>query len=466
MSEDATSQEDQAQVQFERELKKTNGERSATAVSLAKADDRTIHDWLSSIGTTSQMRVTIIRQAPSMWRGRTIRGVVDFTDEPIDEEWLKNTHGGGKYQIKVQTLNAQGKYTYSGARTIEISGDPVLQGAADDSKTTPVNLGEDTSVTKAALSMTERLAEQAARRAEKLEDELRNKSGVDPAIFSVLEKSLSGDGMRLDAIRTAHEAELRTMREAARDDVKRAEDRLQRLLEQQEKAHERELSSLKASYENAAKTLEISYTTQIKTIEGQLATARSDLDAAKKELAELRAKKDQPIEEQIERFVTLRELFGALGGDAEEEPAWKQIMEGIMDSPVAQSLAKRIAEGPPEPGRVMSHRAAIAAKRAARARQAQAPQETKAPALGTIKLDPTEVATAVSFIEQAIRNETPPETFAQSVRALVPKNIVDVIQEVGIDQFFEEFAKVEEGSPISTVAGRNFIRKVLSFLET
>lgn len=516
-----TEDEDQQTRDFEQEARKSNGENSAAAAALAKADDRSIHEWISNIGSTASMRVKITRTFPRIWKQRQIGGVIEFVDEAIDELWLQERHGGGKYQIQVQKVNAKGGWSYAGSKIIEISGDPILKNVtrADDSgdamasNTAPA---EDTSVLKAAMSMTERMTVDAQRRAEKIEDEMRamsnNPKGTDPVIVELLRGAQSearelrkqmhdtltapktttatddllktmvaGDTDRTARLREMHESELRTLRAQAADDVKRSEDRLQRLMDAQERGHEREIASLRSSADQNVKMLEISYTTQVKTLEGQLTNLRSDHDAVRKELAELRGRKDKSTADQLQEIVQLKDLMGALGGDEPEEPVWKQVVQAIGENPMVQGLGQRIAEGPPqrEPSPAAARAQAIARARAAQAAKEAAGEAagagvgTSAPGAGAgspkklkapIKVDPAEARTAVTFLEQALGNGTSPEAFVESAKMLVPRAIVEAIRVEGIDSFLARVAKVPDGSPLTTIAGRNFVRKVAKLL--
>lgn len=94
--------------------------------------------------------------------------------------------------------------------------------------------------------------------------------------------------------------------------------------------------------------------------------------------------------------------------------------------------------------------------------EAQAKEEEKGPKKPT----PAQVKLAVTFAEGAYKNGTPPETFAQTARNTVPGDLLDYIEEVGVDEFLNSVAKLDQDSPLRTQAGRNYMREVARFLLT
>jgi hypothetical protein len=81
-----------------------------------------------------------------------------------------------------------------------------------------------------------------------------------------------------------------------------------------------------------------------------------------------------------------------------------------------------------------------------------------------LNVSPAEVALAISFIENAYRNSTDPVVFARSVRTTVPAQIVDYIREYGVDHFLAHVAKIPDGTPLASMAGKNYLRKVAKIL--
>jgi hypothetical protein len=108
----------------------------------------------------------------------------------------------------------------------------------------------------------------------------------------------------------------------------------------------------------------------------------------------------------------------------------------------------------------MSMVRAMQANQAARA----AGEEGQEPQDPADLLDPEDLKKAVVFIEAAFRNSTPPEVFAASARNMVPAPILAVLKAKGVDNFLNTVAQLEDGSPLASVAGRIWVRKVATFL--
>lgn len=74
------------------------------------------------------------------------------------------------------------------------------------------------------------------------------------------------------------------------------------------------------------------------------------------------------------------------------------------------------------------------------------------------------VALAVTFMENAIRSNASPATFGQTARNLMDGATLAYIQQAGVDDFLNQVARLEPGSPLTTQKGRNFARAVHKFL--
>ena len=82
-----------------------------------------------------------------------------------------------------------------------------------------------------------------------------------------------------------------------------------------------------------------------------------------------------------------------------------------------------------------------------------------------IQVNPADVLIAVNLLEGAIKNGTDPVTFAESARSMVPADILAAVKQLGVDAFLKSVAKLEDGSPLATMGGRNFLRKVVKYLS-
>jgi hypothetical protein len=198
-----------------------------------------------------------------------------------------------------------------------------------------------------------------------------------------------------------------------------------------------------------------------------------DLDATKKELGELRGKKDVPIEDQLSKLVTVKEMMDSFTGKSDEsdQPVWKQVADVVMNSPMAQGLAQRIS-GPP-PGqqpqmRMVPRRLVRQVPHAVQLPPGASPNPTPpaqalppAPPPPKVVLDPAAVLEAIKFIEVSVQNDVDPTSFAQTIRSMVPSSIIDSLRVDGIDGILQH---IPSNSPLQSQSGLNFLRKVAKIL--
>lgn len=494
-------------VETETKEESANGkaEVSNAAVQIAKKDDASIGEWFDTLNAGAQIKVKVTRVFPKSWRNRHVAGLVMEVDNLPNEEDIFEQTGGGRFALQVQRIGKNGNWVYAGQRTIEIAGDPKITGTRFDVDPTTQTVSAapsdgELNLQKHVLDMSQRLALSERERADKLSEEVRKSNALDPVLLAVLtdpmkeqgraatesikdlqrrlderdqrmmemitrpkesstvdrviEKMLMEDNARINAIRTQHDSEIRTIREQARDDMKRSDARSDELLRDKEKAHAREIDSIKLAMQMQVDTQKIAFENRCQLLQSELDRCRQEFSDAKKELGTLRDKKDQPIEEQMQRMVMLKEAMDTImGGNEEQEGSVvERILGNLMESPLAQGIAQRISEAPPTPGQ----------KRPPGAPQqgAQGVQTIPKPALPPR----AEVKTAIGLVENAIRNETDPVNFASTARSLLPGSIINEIAKIGIDKWLESVAKLEESSPINSMAGRSWLRKVAKIL--
>lgn len=490
------------------------GDKSIAAAALDRQEERAIYEWLTEFNAGQPgVRVILDRREPDFHDGVKVRGHVITLEEPIDETTIAQRWGGGKYLLKVMKQTPNGGFKFVKSRIVEIAGDPLVPRKTGESLAAKPN--EDTSTVKSAMSMTERLLESAERRAEKLEGELRRDTrqpGYDVGLISaiteplkqmaaqaqqdaletrrelarvtsesrkgdpvqerMLEKLVDQDSARVAAIRATHDAELRMVREHHMAEIGRLESRFDRLLESAKDGHKREMDAINRASDNATSTLKLAYETQIKTLENQLGGLRSDLDAAKKEIVELRVKKDVPLEETMMRMFQMREMFENFAG-GKEEPGWRAIADVVMNNPITQGVAKRIAgdQQPQQPQQAPT-RKAVAQRVAQRKRpqgeqvaagEATTPAELPAAPQGIPGVSEAELYLAVNFIESAINNNADPRTFAASAAAQLPPGVRGVLRKEGVEGLLQR-AQINESSVINTMHGQSWLKLVVDTL--
>lgn len=480
---------------------------------LTKQDEMSIRDWLSELGSSASIRVKVYRDAPKAWRGKNVGGHLGDLTDLIDEEQMRERWGGGKFRVQVFRVNNQGKWVHFTQRTIELSGDPKITGElfedipGDDSNGKSASSGEDVSLQRHAMGMTERLAIEERRRAERLETELRERNSFDPTMVSaftepmrmqvtamqssldrmhaqltakderiadlltrkpdttiqdrIFEKMVDGESARIDAIRTQHESELRQLRESFTSDAKRAQDHYIEEARSKDRAQEREITNLREAHKAQMEGLKVAWESRIDTLKSQIATLERDFDSTKKDLTEMRAKKDVPIEDQLSRFVALKDAFQSISGsEGEERPVWAQILEGL--APVIEGAGARLGTTTPE-----------AVARATQTKpqvQQTVMRPTAKPANGAKAalpqpaVNPQDLTRALSFLEGAIRNNAEPAVLAASIRSMIPGPLLVTIQKQGIDPFLDAL-KLPEGTILNSQQGRNVLRKVAKILS-
>lgn len=508
-------------------------EPSQTAAGLARLEDRSLGEWFSELGGASgTCIIKVERKYPQDWQGHHIGGHLAQFDEPFTEEELKARYGGGKFYIRTWTRSASGGVKWGGGRTVTIAGDPKISGELQQEREKePVTLLRDdgpVTLQQKALDHMQSLATSAQKRTWQLEDEAReeakSKNAIDPTLLNLamdppamkamearlaeltrsLEKKdaqilelitkkpestfseklatelIGGENSRIEALRENFASERRQLQQSAQDDLKREREHLTNELQTRERAHEREISTLRESQSMQVKSIEQAYEARLDGMKGRISDLERQLTETKTEVVELRAKKDKgPIDamEEVVRIKTTLEGLG-LGGQPEvEEKSWpERLMETVMQSPLAASVASRIENAPaaapqPMPRRTVRRAApqqpGVSGPPVPTRKRGQQPPVQPVPSQG-IQLNAAEVTVAINFIESAVKNGTDPTAFAQSVRTMVPAQILDLLRTYGADRFLDQIAGqvIDGGSVLRTMSGRQFMRKVTRVLIT
>lgn len=497
---------------------------SESANQIANADDRSVWEWLTEIGTGSSLQIKLYRKFPRDWHGHPIAGYLEEYDEPFTERDIKLRFGGGKFQVKTWRTNPKGGWMYAGAKTFEIEGDPKISGVSEIPATGKGATDDgDVELQTKAMDHMSKMAEMNQRRAWALEDDRRKNDnrGLDPAMIAlvndppalrtlqaqldslsrqlsekdrqvldlitrmndrpttptVVEKTfehlVAGESSRIDALRAQHDSELRTMRENQRHDLDREHQRTEQELATRERAHERELHTMRESQAQALKSTEQSYEARIDGLKGRISDLERQLTEAKAEVGELRARKEKGPLDAVEEVAKLKNALEVLSpGDQEPSSVWERIASGVIESvaaPMASAAAARMQTAPaapptPNPEEVAKRRAAAKAARAqAQAQSGPLVPTRKKPARQSAPITQADLSMAISFMEQAVLNGVDPAAFAESARTSVPKGIIYAIRDQGVDNFLDAI-QLSDGSPLVTQNGRNFMRKTARYL--
>lgn len=481
--------------------------RSGGQRSLASEDSQTVSDWLKQF-SGNQVRITLVRVYPEIFDGRDVSGVLDHFDELIDEEYVKSRYGGGKYQIKAQTMQDNGRWYYAGARTFKIAGDPIISGDLFRRSTreeAEIPVQENNSLSERAMAMSERMLLEERQRAERIERSAQANTGINEGMValmikpyetqisilsaqlaekerqlsekdrtikelsnfrpdtsrsdSLLEKVIGNEASKLDGLRMQFDSERRMLMDSHKDEVKRVLDRHDYEMKTKDDALNREVKNLERSFDARVDSLKSGYESRLESKDNRIKDLERHLHKTETELAELRARKEKGPLDTLEEVAKFREMADTfMGGNKDEEDetsTFERVTSKVMESPLVQALGARIVNGPAQPP-----------PQQRQIRRRLAPVETPPTPTPTNPLqgvDPAVVAGAVTYMETAIMNNIPPETFAQAVRSQMPTSLIDGIQHMGVDAFLDA-VKLGDTSPLATQVGRTYARKVMRAL--
>ena len=314
----------------------------------------------------------------------------------------------------------------------------------------------------------------------------------------LVNKMFDTEANRTNSLREMHASEMRQLRENHREDMKRVDDRHKEDLRSREEGHKREIDNLQRSMQAQIDSNKVAYEARVDGLKSEIERLNRDLTVSQTEVTELRAKKEKSLPEQAAELSGIAESFKALGiikaDEGEDNSKWyekligaaaenPELLQGLLGPPASppQQLpnpapspapSQAAVQGVPpvgqpfqtEPGgpvfvrtpddQIVPWRPSAPATAPA---AAAAPTAPKPPS-------PSEVKIAIGFIETAFRNGTPAEAFAISARSAIPGDILAYLEAVGVDEFLNSVARLEQGSPLRNQAGREYVREVGRFL--
>jgi len=297
----------------------------------------------------------------------------------------------------------------------------------------------------------------------------------------LLDKMVDGESARIESLRENHASELRQLRETNASDLKSAREHAQDELRQRETVHTREIENLNRSIASTTDALKLSYEGRIDAFKSRISDLEQRLTQQGAELGSLRDKKDKGLIEQMEEMATVKNAMEALGmaGGQEQGSVLERIAMGVLDSPILKAVATRVEQAPTAPPPPQRRRRAPPREQQQTVNVPQQPPAEGAPpaegqpgqpvgqmvpAKKTIKINPADVKIAVNLLEGAFKNGTDPTVFAESARSMVPGDILGVVKQIGVDAFLKDVAQLDSSSPLATMGGRNFLRKVVKYL--
>ncbi len=373
-----------------------------TRVSLDES--MSLKDVLDQLGPQGSYSIAIKRTSPQTVAvdGRDIQigGFIETVDEPIDESWLKQRHGGGKYELTFKR-NQGGKMVYANHRTVTIAGEPNPNSVPRASKpaVAPVAPGPaaaDPIIMKAIEMMSDnsRRAEDRAERAgksgdgdsqtfklmqqmladsQRAQEALRDQISAlmtaraqptteDKVTNSVLNKLLDNDSTRVTQLTALHDSEIRQLRESMLEQERRLRDQADRDRSEMRSSHEREitmlrssneqmLASIRQSQEIAISSHRLSTDMQIKLLESETKRLRDANSDLADEVKDLRAKKDKSPIELAKDFNAMRDAFGAEDGGGKTS-AFDKIAEMVTNPDVIGAVLSRVNAPPAAPAAI------------------------------------------------------------------------------------------------------------------
>jgi hypothetical protein len=481
-------------------------------------EDRNLKEWLEEIAPGGALRVKVTRTSPKMWKGLNVGGSLATYDQQIDEDWIREHHGGGDFYLIVQKPKVNGAgWQYAGGRVIRIAGDPRTDdvfrdktgseqqtgGRADAPATAIVDRvvgslerqlereqqrqstaqhGPDTETMRMLMSPMQRQIDQMSAMLREKDTQLadaRQPRPVERDEFRdrMLATMMEGDSARITTLREQHASELRQIKEGAMQNEARLRDSFERDKQSLGMAHDRELNALRSAYDMKVSAQESAQNTARALMDGEIRRLQADLTEAKSELAALRLKKDKTILEQASEFAAIKEAIGEItGGEEKEKSGWEKALEVAGNLPIVQQQLARLGSEPPAaapqpapqivrppmllrgPDGHLYRQSPDGQMQLVKRRSAPPRPEGEEAALPEIPA--TTVKVAVDFLETAFRGGQEPEQVATSVRSMIPAEVMAVIRSRGVDGFLTDVAKLDGSSPLSSQSGRNWVRKV------
>jgi hypothetical protein len=510
-------------------------EQSAIMKQIQVEEDRSLKDWLDTIGTQGAFKIALSRSEPRFiqvrGRGQVLcAGFLQSYDHTISEEDIQRTYGGGTFILKVTRPGKTGSHHFQKGlqRTVQIAGEPNpdnLPGGANTAATEPAQgapenpaaLKEMTSLVKELIHdnrrptdtqrgidpaiqlLLDQNAQQLASRERELSTmraeiaELRKASSApapsDPFRDKMMSSMFEGNAAQVEAIKIRTESELRQMKDGHLQEVKRLEDRHDRDMSSMRQSHELALASQKSSFEReiaamrsahevslgAAKAM---FEVQASTLGAEVKRLERDNDELRRDVRELRERKDKGILEQANDVKKLKEALGAddEGGSSTVDqimaalPALIEQGGKMLASRGTAPQAVQVQAVPsrpriaktPDGQRVMVQGDRIVPVQ----RKPRVVAKDDGTPVAAPVVDPNQVAMLVTYLENAYKSGQDPEIVAQSGRSTVPEEVLKWIREndtpetSGVDLFMRRVANLPSTSPLSTQSGRNWIRKV------
>jgi hypothetical protein len=481
---------------------------------LRNNEDRSLKDYLEEISAGGAIRVKVTRTSPKTWKGLNVGGAIASYDHQIDEDWIRDHHGGGNFMLVVQKPRTNGAgWVYAGGRAVAIAGDPrtddvfrdrageapangaaspangivdktfsVLERELANARQQHTPHGPDTATMQMMMGPLQQQLDQLSSMVRDKDRQLAAAQVVKPVERDefrdkMLDKLLDGDNARITALRSQYESELRQVKQSAIDNESRLRDSFERDKQSLAMSHERELNALRSAYDMRVAGQEVGANASRTLMDGEIRRLQADLSEAKAEVIALRAKKEKSPMESMTEIAQFRETMGEIFGDDKEKSTFDKLAEAglpILQGVLAKANEQQSVPAPapppqfrPRPPQLMTgpdgnlYRPGPGGEPIlVRERKRAVPPSATGQPSSVPEIPVTTIKAAVDFLESAYRNNQDPSEVATSVRSMIPTDVMTAIRELGIDGFLTNVAKLDGTSPLASQAGRNWSRKL------
>ena len=476
-------------------------------------EQRDMDIWaaMQSLGGETPIEVTVHRVKPKTWNNKSIEGEIAKYQERITTDDIKESFGGGTYQVQLKAADRKGILQNISTKMIKIAGDPVIDidtGIEDDSR---VPAESSPSIIRDVLKMAESRSQEAEKRAERLmerqdpsidflreqvlrlQEQLHEKEErllnfaerpVQRNGDELLGKFLEGESGRMMALRQQHENELRLKGDMHRDEVNRLNDRFDRMVADLKSSHDREVSNLKHTYdtqimgllqnhENQVSIVRASYEGQLEGLKREISHLSRLYEGSQHEIVELRTRKDKSFLEQMTELRAVKEAVEEMGGGNDEPSTLERVLSTV--APAVEGIVNRVSAGaqpppvqlPPQqmPAQPQVRRLPDGTFETADGRRFQKKPKTKPD--GLMSVSDADLRNAIVFFENGLNGNVEPVDFARTAKSIVPQFSKGEFREAlaqpqGVDALLARVSKLSPDSNLLTQHGRNWVRKVFA----
>jgi hypothetical protein len=352
-------------------------------VSRESEDSQDLRGWLNGLGV-QDFQVKVARRHPKSYKGVNVEGTLGTYTDLIDEDSIREEHGGGTFSIIVHNRAANGSLKFFQTRTVKIAGPPKVDGllSSEDRDIEPVVAAEGGGLAAQAMASMQRQLERT------IADNKAEKPGFDPSMMRMIQEPVleqirgmrdanvelqraladkdarimelinrkpdtsfqddmlknmwGNESARIEGLRAQHDSESRQMKTYHAEELSRIREQARDDMKERTRGHERELEAVKESSRAQIDSIKIAYEARIDGLKSENTRLAAEIAQAKGEVGELRSRKDKSLTEQAEEIVKVQEAFKSLGvggskdeDDDSDKPVWERALSRVMENPDA-----------------------------------------------------------------------------------------------------------------------------------